>query len=272
MGQAISRIRVRIESWNKLVFIGVGLLLLGWLLNTPAGLLGKADAIGYAVCHRIDLRSFHLGERQLPLCARCTGMYLGAVLGLVYQGLVSRKRAGMPSKGIIVAMAFFILAFAIDGLNSFLSLIPTAPHLYDPQNWLRLLTGMGMGLAIAIAIFPGFNQTMWVDHDPRPAMGNWTKFAGLLGLAALLVVLVLTDNPLLLYPLALVSAGGVLLLLTVVYSMVWVMIMGAENRYQRINQMLLPLVAGFGMALFQIVLLDLGRYWLTGTWEGFHLG
>ena len=60
--------------------LAVGLVLLGWLLNTPPGLLGKADAIGYAVCHRIDLRSFHLGERALPLCARCSGMYLGAML------------------------------------------------------------------------------------------------------------------------------------------------------------------------------------------------
>ncbi len=68
-----------------LIFIAVGLLLVGWLWNTPAGLLGKADALGYAVCHRIDVRSFHLGERQLPLCARCTGMYLGAMLGLVFQ-------------------------------------------------------------------------------------------------------------------------------------------------------------------------------------------
>ena len=80
--QALARLRLRLETWNKLVVTAVFLLTLGWLLNTPAGLLGKADAVGYAVCHRIDLRSFNLGERQMPLCARCTGMYLGAVLGL----------------------------------------------------------------------------------------------------------------------------------------------------------------------------------------------
>src|SRR5512140_118546 len=68
-------------------------VLLVWLVYTPAGLLGKADAIGYAVCHRIDARSFHLGDRQLPLCARCSGMYLGAVVGIVYQAFAGRKGA-----------------------------------------------------------------------------------------------------------------------------------------------------------------------------------
>jgi hypothetical protein len=35
---------------------------------------------------------------------------------------------------------------------------------------------------------------------------------------------------------------------------------------------LLPLTGGFGLALLQIALLDFGRYALTGTWDGFHLG
>ena len=49
-----------------------------WLYITPPGLLGKADAVGYAICHRIDERSFHIDDRQLPLCARCTGEFNAA--------------------------------------------------------------------------------------------------------------------------------------------------------------------------------------------------
>jgi uncharacterized membrane protein len=80
----------------------VGLVFIGWLINTPTGLLGKADAVGYAVCHRIDVRSFHLGERPLPLCARCSGMYLAAVLNIVYQAEVA-QRSGMPGRsGMVV--------------------------------------------------------------------------------------------------------------------------------------------------------------------------
>ncbi len=70
---------------RKWWLIIVVFLLVAWLLNTPNGLLGKADALGYAVCHRIDARSFHIHDRQTPLCSRCTGMYLGAMLGLTVQ-------------------------------------------------------------------------------------------------------------------------------------------------------------------------------------------
>lgn len=259
-------------TWRWLVFIAVGLLLLGWLLNTPAGLMGKADAVGYAVCHRIDLRSFHLGERPLPLCARCTGMYLGAVAGLVYQHLLSRRRGGMPGKAVIAALVVLVLFFTVDGLNSFISFFPGAPVLYQPQNALRLLAGSGMGIAIAAALFPAFNQTAWVDWDPRPAMPGLRWLGGLVLLMLVVDLLVLSENPLLLYPLALISAAGVLMLLTLAYSMVWVMILRLENKILRVQQLVLPLVGGFGLAMAQVILLDLARYALTGTWDGFHLG
>jgi uncharacterized membrane protein len=254
------------------VFVAVSLLLLGWLLNTPAGLLGKADAVGYAVCHRIDVRSFHLGERQLPLCARCTGMYLGAVLGLAYQQVLSRRRGGTPGRAVIVVLAVLVLFFIVDGFNSFISFFPGAPLLYQPQNGLRLLAGSGMGIAIAVALFPAFNQTVWVDLDARPAMPGLRSLGRLALLMLLIDLLVYTQNPLLLYPLALISAAGVLLLLTLAYTMVWVMIFRTENKYQSVGQLLLPLAAGFGLALAQIILLDVARYALTGTWDGFHLG
>jgi uncharacterized membrane protein len=252
------------------VLIAVGILLLGWLLNTPLGLLGKADSIGYAVCHRIDARSFHLGERQLPLCVRCTGMYLGAMLGLAYQAVYSQKRAGMPPWQVWVVFGLFIIAFALDGLNSYLDLFPGAPSLYEPQNWLRLLTGTGMGLVIAGAIFPAFNQTVWGNWDKSPAISGLLPLGLLLIPALALDWMVMIENPLLLYPLALVSAAGVLVLLTIVYSMMWLMILRLENHFQKFSELWLPLLGGFGMALLQIVVLDLARFALTGTWEGFH--
>jgi uncharacterized membrane protein len=259
-------------AWEKPLIVVVGLLLAGWLLNTPAGLLGKADAIGYAVCHRIDARSFHLGDRQLPLCARCSGMYLGAIAGLLYQALTGRRRAGMPGWRLLVPIGLLVGAFVVDGLNSYLSLFPNAPSLYPPNNTLRLLTGSGMGLAIAVLLFPSFNQTVWASPDGLPALNGWRSLAGLLLLVLLLDLVVRTENPLVLFPLALVSAAGVLVLLTMVYVMLWLMVLRQENRFERARQLLLPLVGGFGVALLQIIMLDALRFLLTGTWDGFHLG
>jgi uncharacterized membrane protein len=272
MEQVLTRLYHHDRAIKGLVYGSVALLLLGWLLNTPAGLLGKADAIGYAVCHRIDVRSFHLGDRPLPLCARCTGMYLGAMLGLLYQSIFYRRRTGTPPLRIIIMLGMMVLAFVVDGVNSFLHLIPGAPGIYEPNNILRLFTGTGMGLVIATMLFPAFNQTVWKDWDPKPAFNSLRGLGGLVVLALALDGLVLTGSSWVLYPLALTSALGVLVLLAMVYSMVLLLLLRFENRFQFFYQLILPLAGGFGVGLLQIVLLDVVRFAFTHTWDGFHLG
>jgi len=256
-----------------LVSFAIGLSTI-WLLSTPPGLLGKADAVGYAVCHRIGTRSFHLGERILPMCARCTGQYLGAMLGIVYQLALGRRRTGRPPWGVIGVLGLFVLAYAVDGLNSYIHLLPFLSHyyLYEPSNTLRIMTGTGLGLAISVGLLPAFHQTVWTRWDRRPALWDFKSLAGLVALAILVDVAVLTENPLILYPMALISAAGVLVLLTMVYTMVWLMVLKAENRYERLGQMWIPLAAGFVLALLQIGTLDLVRYFFTGTWAGFQIG
>src|ERR1044071_9440247 len=136
-----------------------------WFSLTPPGLLGKADAIGYAICHRIDERSFHIGDRQLPLCARCTGEFFSATISLIFFTFVSPKKSGMPGWKIGAPLLVFFLAFGIDGSNSYLYLLKTTapgfldkiPNLYVPNNTLRLLTGSGMGIALASILYPAFN-------------------------------------------------------------------------------------------------------------------
>jgi uncharacterized membrane protein len=255
-----------------LVFLIVGLLVLGWLLNTPAGLLGKADAVGYAVCHRIEMRSFHLGSRSLPLCARCSGMYLGAVLGLCYQLFFSRRKAGTPPLRVLIVLGVFTTAFVVDGINSFLSLIPFVPTLYTPQNWLRLATGTGLGIVMAAAIIPAFNQSVWRDWKREPAIPGMKSLGGLLLLSVGMNLVLLTGSPYILYPSALVSTAGVLVILTMIYTMLLLIIFRYENRFTSLNQLILPLAGGFGMALLQIIILDVLRYSVTGTWDGFHFG
>lgn len=271
MQNALERISLPKQYWKGLVIFAFMLTLFAWLMNTPPGVLGKADAIGYAVCHRIDLRSFHIGDVQLPLCSRCSGMYLGAMVGLIYQLVIGRRRIGMPSWKIILPTAIFVLLFAVDGLNSFYSLFSNSPGLYQPNNTLRLLTGTGMGLAIAVALFPAFNATVWHLVDPRPAFINLRTFVIMVLIAMGLNALILLQNPIILYPLALVSAVGVLVLLTLVYAMILMMVFKAENRINQIGQLTYAILGGLTIALIQIGLLDIVRYFFTGTWDGFHL-
>ena len=263
----------RYKIGRGVLFLAVAAILMLWLMNTPSGLMGKADAVGYAVCHRIEVRSFHIGERQIPLCARCSGMYLGAVLGLAYMGLVGRKRSGLPPKRVWLVLGIFTLLFIVDGLNSYLHLpfFTDAPSLYEPSNTMRLLTGTGIGLAIAAVVYPAFNQTVWRYRDPQPAITGLKSLAILVAAVLVLDLLVLTENPGILYPLSIVSAFGVILVLTLVYAMLFLILFRRENRMESLRQLVVPLAAGFGAAMIQIALLDAVRYFFTGTWDGFHL-
>lgn len=243
-------------------------LLIAWLVYTPPGLLGKAEAVGYAVCHRIPERSFFIGEHQTPLCARCSGMYIGAMAGFVYLWRFGRK-GGMPSFKAYVVLGLLVVAFGVDGLNSYLHFFPSLPSAYDPQNWLRLATGTGMGVAIAAMLTPVFHQTVWKNWDRQPVLNSWRRIGGLLLTAAGFSLAAYTQIPLLLYPLAILASATILLILGMVYCMIWVLAFKRDNQYLTLRSLWVPLLAGFTTALLQIAVSDAIRFYLTGTWGGF---
>ena len=247
-----------------------------WMYIGPEGALGKLDAIGYAVCHRIDARSFQINDRQLPLCARCSGEFYAAGLALIFQVFVSGKRSKFPSRGIIALMVIFFLAFGIDGSNSYLYLLKQTatgaldkiPNLYTPNSTLRLFTGSGMGIALAAVLYPVVNQTLWRVIDDRPAL-EWKSFGILVSSVIVINVLVLTDNPLALYPIAYLSALGTLSLLVIVFAILWIVIMRQDNTFDNARQLWLPLLSGFTLAILMVLSIDLFRLQFTGTWNGF---
>lgn len=256
--------------------IAAALAFAAWMYLSPEGALGKLDAIGYAVCHRIDARSFQIDDRQLPLCARCTGEFYAAGFALIFQVFVSGKRSKLPSRGIIAVLVLFFLAFAIDGSNSYLYLLKQTaqgaldkiPNLYIPNNTLRLFTGSGMGIALAAILYPVINQTLWREQDNRPTLER-KSFGILVGLITVINLLILTDSPIILYPIAYLSVLGTLSLLVIVFTMLWVMIMRQDNTFDNPRQLWLPVLGGFTLAMLMILSIDLLRLQLTGTWSGF---
>ena len=242
-----------------LLSIVLAVVLTGWLLNTPPGWLGKADAVGYAVCHQIFERSFQINGQPISLCARCTGMYVGVLLGLIYQLLLGRRRTAWPEKKFQLVLAIFFIAFGIDGTNSAAKLFLQHGLLYEPSNTLRLLTGTGMGLTMAAVILPTFNQTVW------------KQFGGMVALGFLSAALILTEWPAILVLFTILGVLGVIAILTLLYTMLWMVILRRENQVTHPGQLVPWILGGLITAFLHIVLFDLGRFWLTGTWEGFHI-
>jgi uncharacterized membrane protein len=44
------------------------------------------------ICHQRPERSFHLDGHQLPVCSRCTGLYLAAPFGVIGAAMLMRRR------------------------------------------------------------------------------------------------------------------------------------------------------------------------------------
>ncbi len=80
-----------------------------------------------AVCHQIPARSFWIAAEPMPLCARCTGIYFGALVSLVCRARFSRN-------GLLAAAAMVTI-----------DVITEATGLPHEIAMLRLATGSALG-------------------------------------------------------------------------------------------------------------------------------
>jgi uncharacterized membrane protein len=99
---------------------------------------------GY-VCHQRPERSFHLGGHKLPVCARCTGLYLAAPFGLAGVMLM-RRRGGADDRAyrrwrvaMVAAAAPTVISVGIEWIGG--------PGL--SSNISRALTALPLGAALA---------------------------------------------------------------------------------------------------------------------------
>lgn len=105
-------------------------------------------SIGRIVCHQLPARSFHLWNASLPVCARCTGIYLGAAVTAIAIAAAGRRRLA-EARSAKADPRFVLL----------ISFLPTAATLIvewttgvTPANWIRALAGAPLGAAVAWAI------------------------------------------------------------------------------------------------------------------------
>jgi uncharacterized membrane protein len=87
---------------------------------------GLVYVLGSVVCHQLAHRSFHLWGVQLPVCARCTGLYAGAAFGALWAfvGRRGRQRSGSSNEirrirqGLVVAALPTALAIVAELLGA----------------------------------------------------------------------------------------------------------------------------------------------------------
>ncbi|MGQ9814313.1 MAG: DUF2085 domain-containing protein [Candidatus Roseilinea sp.] len=232
----------------------------------PTSIIRVFDLVGYAVCHRIPERSFFIAGTQLPLCARDTGMFSAALLGVLSFIVVQPLRVNQfPARPYVFALAGFFLAWAFDGVNSYLLLARREVFLYMPQNWLRLVTGALMGVTLASFVVPLFNSAVWRPDlsAAQPSVASWRDVARLVAVAGVVIAVVLWQPDFLYGPIAVISGLGVVFLLVVVNTLLVVLLMRKEARIERWSELTLPLIAGVFFTFTEIMLIVIARAALT---------
>lgn len=251
------------------------LVLAAFLWLTPAGLIGKADAVGYAVCHRITVRSFLFPDgRQLPMCARCSGTFVGVLIGLLGPALIfgRRRSAGFPPLPALGLMLAFSAWWAFDGANSFTWLLPDdlgIPRLFAPSNFLRVTTGMFHGVTMGGLVLPVVNAVLWKDANRSPIIENLWQLLGLYAFGITLIVAFLSGYPVFLYPLAILSGIGAISILSSAMLVLVVSFRHTENRALSVFDALPDLFLALTFALLMIGGIDAMRYAAFGSWGGF---
>lgn len=231
-----------------------------YTLAMPGDLKFKLDAAGFGVCHQIHTHSFTIGGHQLPLCARCTGIYLGAIVGLMLLARLRSRSIRLPSGAMIPVLGLFFVSMVADGLNSTAQAI-APPGLWDTTNITRLVTGALSGLSVAFFFFPVFNMSLW-QRDARSresVLDHPFQLLGYLLAAGLAVALVLDGGSWLYWPIALLSTAGALALLTMANTMLVLMAARREAAARTVSQIVTPVLVGFAITLVMLTLLALLR-------------
>ena len=251
---------MHVRRWPFVALAAVLLLTL-----PPAGdaTLALARILGYTVCHQLPEHSLSMAGQQLPLCARCTGLYIGFLVGLLGMAIQGKLRASqLPPSTVTGLLLAAFAAMAADGFNSLLGFLSDAPPPYEPSNLLRLITGTAAGASLALLLLPLLNESMWAKPDRSPSVDDLGDLAGYTILAALAVALVGSEHPALLYPTALASALGVLAALSTAGAALAATL--SRRKVQAGNGGVpRPVLAGLALAVISMALLGGARAYFS---------
>lgn len=103
-----------------------------------------------ALCHGIASHSLTLAGTPMPLCARCSGIYLGMLAGIATARFIRPAIVRMTKSSVIV----FALPMLIDGGTQALGIRTST-------NELRLVTGLLAGFAFLLFVM------QQLDDDDR---------------------------------------------------------------------------------------------------------
>lgn len=158
--QTIIARQKRRSVWVWGITFAVVLLWVSAILAAPLaaryGYNGFASAI-YSffshICHQISARSFHIGDEQFAVCARCFGFYSGFLTGILIYPLFRAldDTSSFPRFWLFAAM----IPIGVDFSLTFFGI-------WENTHISRLISGAILGIACAFFIIPALIEIVFV--------------------------------------------------------------------------------------------------------------
>jgi uncharacterized membrane protein len=124
------------------------------LATAPSAMFGAplsalVYAFGALVCHQRPERSFYFGPAQVPVCARCYGIYLGAAIGALAVVMVSSAFNSIAYPRTRARMRNLLLVSAAPTALTWTSEIA---GVWAASNATRFIAALPLGIAVALTV------------------------------------------------------------------------------------------------------------------------
>lgn len=97
------------------------------------------------ICHQRPDRSFFIFNKKIPLCARCSGIYVSFVIGMVFAIFNINWLINFKLYQILVFFIIGIIPLLVDGFTQLYKL-------RESNNILRLITGLLTGFVCSTTL------------------------------------------------------------------------------------------------------------------------
>jgi uncharacterized membrane protein len=122
--------------------------------TVPLHVAAGTYLVGAAVCHQRPERSFHVAGVRLPVCGRCTGLYLsgalGVLAGLAWAGLRRARGTREPA----VDWRGWLLAAAVPTVAT---LAGEWAGWWVPSNAARAIAAVPLGAVAGVLVAAGLS-------------------------------------------------------------------------------------------------------------------
>jgi hypothetical protein len=156
-------------AWAALLPIGPLVASRPHVSSAGAAFVVAIYGIGSLICHQLPARSYRLWAVQMPVCARCTGIYVGAAVSAI---LVAAFRRGRPwsARGRSKLRPYEArVAVTLAAAPTLLTLVYEWTTGATPANWIRAAAGVPIGAVISWLV------VRHADHErsdhPEPVEG-----------------------------------------------------------------------------------------------------